>query len=444
MVTPDSSNSVNRPSRRSFLKTSAAAVSAAAIGELALARSAHAAGSDVIKIGMVGCGSRCPGAAVNAMNVDRGVRLVAMTDIFPDRVQNRRKMLKAQKPEQVQVDDAHCFSGLDGYRQVIESVDVVLIACAAKFHPLYLLAGVEAGKHVFVEKPHAIDPAGIQMVTAACQLAKKKGLSVMSGLHSRHHPGYQEAVRRIHDGAIGEVVAIEENFLRGPYGLYPRLPEYKTEVEFQFANQYHFTWLSGDDVPQSLVHNVDRATWVMKGEVPLKAHGLGGRCASYGNEIYGNVFDHHAVVYEYASGVRMYAFCRTVNGCYNESSSIVLGSKGRANLTGCRIEGKSKWHFTGKGFNPYDIEHKVLFEAIRSGKPVNAGDYMARSTMIGVLGQLTCYSGREVTWDQAMKSSFVFLPKPEDVRLDMRPPVTFDKAVGDYPVFARPGITKIL
>jgi predicted dehydrogenase len=444
MATQDSSNSVKLPSRRGFLKASAAAVSAAALAELSLARGAHAAGSDIIRIGMVGCGSRCPGAALNAMNVDPGVRLVAMTDIFPDRVQSRRKMLKAQKPDQVQVDDAHCFSGLDGYRQVIESVDVVLIACAAKFHPVYLLAGVEAGKHVFVEKPHAIDPAGIHMVAAACELAKKKGLSVMSGLHSRHHPGYQEAVRRIHDGAIGDVVAIEENFLRGPYGLYPRLPEYKTEVEFQLANQYHFTWLCGDDVPQSLVHNVDRATWVMKGEVPVKAHGLGGRCASYGKEIYGNVFDHHSVVYEYAGGVRMYAFCRTVNGCYNESSSIILGSKGRCNLTGCRIEGKNSWHFTGKGFNPYDIEHKVLFEAIRSGKPVNAGDYMARSTMIGVMGQLTCYSGREVTWDQAMKSNFAYLPQPADVRLDMTPPVTFDKAVGDYPVFARPGITKIL
>jgi predicted dehydrogenase len=425
------------------LKTSAA-VSAAALGELALARSAHAGGSEILKIGMVGCGSRCPGAAVNAMNVDPGVRLVAMTDIFADRVQSRRKMLKEQKPQQVQVDDAHCFSGLDGYRQVIDSVDVVLIACAAKFHPVYLLAAVEAGKHVFVEKPHAIDPAGVHMVTAACELAKKKGLSVMSGLHSRHHPGYQETIKRIHDGAIGHIVSIEENFLRPPYGLYPRLPLYKTEVEYQFANQYHFTWLSGDDVPQSLVHNVDRATWAMNGEVPIKAHGLGGRSGTYGNEKYGNVFDHHSVVYEYASGVRMYAFCRTTDGCYNEYSSIILGSKGRCNLMACRIEGETDWHYTGKGFNPYDIEHKVLFEAIRSGKPFNAGSYMAPSTMIGVLGQLSCYSGKQVTWDQAMKSNFAYSPKPEDVRLDMAPPVRFDKAVGDYPVFARPGFTNLL
>ena len=428
--------------RRDFLKVSAAAVSGAAIGSLAVGRGAHAAGSDVIRIGMIGCGSRCPGAAINAMNVDPGVRLVAMTDVFMDRVQSRRKMLESRKPDQVEVDDAHCFSGLDGYKHVIESVDAVLIACSAKYHPYYMMKAIEAGKHVFVEKPHGVDPAGLHVVTAAAELAKQKGLSVMSGLQSRHHPGYRETIKQIHDGVIGEIVAIEENFLRGPYGLYPRRPEYKTEVAYQFANQYHFTWLSGDDVPQSMVHNVDRATWAMKEQVPLKAHGMGGRSASFG-EIYGNVFDHHGVVYQYANGVRMYAFCRTQNGCYNESSSIILGSKGRANVTRCRIEGETNWQYSGGGGNPYDIEHKVLFEAIRSGKPVNAGDYMARSTMVGVLGQLTCYSGKEITWDQVMKSDYAYLPKPEDVTLDMEPPVK-PGANGEYPVFATPGITKIL
>lgn len=428
--------------RRDFLKTSTAAVSAAGLSSLAIGRGAHAAGSDVIRIGIVGCGSRCPGAAINAMNVDPGVRLVAMTDIVPSRVRGQRKRLKEQKPEQVQVDDDHCFSGLDGYRQVIESVDVVLIACSAKFHPVYMTAAIQAGKHVFVEKPHAIDPAGVYQVMAACELAEEQGLSVMSGLHSRHHPGYQETIRRVHDGAIGEIVAVEENFLRGPYGLYPRRPEYKTEVEYQFANQYHFTWLSGDDVPQSLVHNVDRATWAMKEQVPVKAHGMGGRSASFG-EIYGNVFDHHGVVYEYADGVRMYAFCRTQKGCYGESSSFMMGTKGRCSITRCRIEGETNWQYEGQRTNPYDIEHKVLFGAIRSGTPVNTGDYMARSTMVGVMGQLTCYSGKEITWDQVMKSDYVFLPKPEDVTLDMEPPVKLD-ANGEYPVFATPGMTKIL
>ncbi len=432
-------------SRRQFLQSSAAAVSATALGQLAFSRSAHAAGSDVIRIGIVGCGSRAPGAAVNAMNVDPGVRLVAMTDIFAERVQNRRETLRKQKPDQVQVDDEHCFSGIDGYRHVIQSVDVVLIACSAKFHPLYLRAAIEAGKHVFLEKPHAIDPKGIKDLVAACELAKQKGLSVMSGLQSRHHKGYQETIQRIHDGAIGDIVAIEENFLRGPYGLYPRLPQYRNEVEYQLANQYHFTWLSGDDVPQSLVHNVDRATWAMREQTPLKAHGMGGRSASFG-EIYGNVFDHHGVVYEYANGVRMYAFCRTQNGCYNESSSIILGAKGRANVTRCTIDGETKWRFeAGKTDrqNAYDEEHRVLFSAIRSGKPVNAGDYMARSTLVGIMGQMTCYSGKEVTWEQVNKSDFCYAPRAEDCTLDMEPPVKPEHD-GQYPVFAIPGATKIL
>lgn len=425
----------NRPSRRDFLKATAAA---ATLSGLTLRSNAHAAGSDVIRIGLIGSGSRGPGAAVNAMNADPGVRLVAMTDIFADRVQNRREMLKKEKPDQVDVDDAHCFSGLDGYQHVIESVDVVLIACSAKYHPVYLQAAIEAGKHVFVEKPHAIDPVGVRQVADACELAKQKNLSVMSGLQSRFHPGYQETIKRVHDGAIGEIIAIEENFLRGPYGLYYRQPN-QNEVEYQFSNQYHFAWLCGDDVPQSLVHNMDRATWAMQGQTPVKAHGLGGRSASFG-EVYGNVFDHHSVVYEYENGVRMYAFCRTQNGCYGNADSVLLGSKGRCNVTQCFIDGETKWRYQGAGGNPYDLEHKALFAAIRSGNPINCGDYMAPSTLIGVLGQLACYTGRELTWDQVAKSDFAFLPKPQDVRLDMEPPVKSD-ANGWYPV-PMPGLTE--
>ncbi len=433
--------SQRRTSRRQFVKFFAAAASAATVGVLPLSRSAHAAGSDIIRIGVIGCGGRGPGAAVNAMNVDPGVRLVALSDVFLSRVQGARKRLQAEKPQQVTVDDDHCFSGLDGYKHVIQSVDVVLIACAAKFHPFYTLEAVKAGKHVFVEKPHAIDPAGVRQATEAAELAKQKGLSIMSGLQSRYTPGFQETIKRIHDGAIGEIVAIEENFLRGPYGLYPRLPVYKTEVEYQLANQYHFVWLCGDDVVQSLVHNVDRATWAMKEQTPVWARGMGGRAASFG-EIYGDVFDHHGVVYQYPNGVRMYAFCRTQNGCYNESSSLLLGSKGRCNLTACTIEGETKWRYSGPGGNPYDIEHKVLFEAIRSGKPVNAGDYMTRSTMVAVMGQLACYTGQQLTWEQLMKSEFYYPPKPEDVRLDMEPPVKLGPD-GQYPVFAIPGVTKL-
>jgi len=422
--------------RRNFLRKTAAG-SAVAAG-LSLARSAHAAGSDVVRIGMVGSGGRCSGAALDAMNADPSVRLVAMSDLFADRVENKRKALKQQKPDQVQVDDAHCFVGLDGYRKVIDSVDVVLIACAAKFHPMYLLAGIEAGKHVFVEKPHGIDPAGIQVVRQAAELAKKKNLGILSGLQSRFHPAIQETIQRVQDGQIGEIVAIEENFIRGPYGATQR-PQDTRELEIQYGNQYRFSWLCGDDVPQSLVHNIDRATWALKEITPVKCHGMGGRSGV--QNLLGDVFDHNNVVYHYANGVRLYAFCRTTLGCYNENSSIILGSKGQAFPLAGRISGPNEWKFAGKPESPYVIEHREFIKSIREGKPLNCGDYMARSTLITIMGQMSCYSGREVTWDQVQKSDYCLLPKPQDCTWEMAPPTAADKD-GVYPVCAVVGVTR--
>ena len=427
-------------SRRDFLRTSAAAASGAALANVALNQGLYAAGSDVIKIGMVGCGGRCTGAAVNAMNVEPGARLVAMGDIFMARVHARRAALRRAKPKQVAVDDAHCFDGFDGYKKVVESVDVVLIANAAKFHPFHMLAALEAGKHVFVEKPHAIDPLGVKMVRAACELAKTKKLSVVSGLQSRFDPGYQETVKRIHDGAIGDIVAIEENFLRGPYGLHQRKPG-MSEVLYQCSNQYHFVWLSGDDVPQSLIHNVDRSLWALKQELPVKCHGLGGRASNF-DAIYGDCFDHNSVVYEFKSGVKLYAFCRTERGCYNENSSIILGSKGRASILGRRIWGETNWVYRGPRMSPYDEEHRALFQSIRKGEPINSGHHMADVTLVTVMGQLSCFSGKEVTLAEAAKSDFYYPPKPGECTLDMEPPVKLGKD-GLYPVRV-PGVTKLL
>jgi predicted dehydrogenase len=301
------------------------------------------------------------------------------------------------------------------------------------------MTAIKAGKHVFVEKPHGIDPAGLKLLQQAAEIAKQKGLCLVSGLHSRYHLGYAETVQRIHDGAIGDIVAIEENFLRGPYGVIPR-KEGLTELQWQCSTQYHFRWLSGDDVPQSLVHNMDRSSWAMGNKAPAKCHGLGGR-SSMTEPIYGDVFDHHSVVYEFANGVLIYAFCRTTNGCYNNSSSIVLGSKGKASITGCRIWGETDWRWQGR-CDPYQREHDVLFKAIRSGEPVNNGDYMVRSTMITVMGQISCYTGKEVTWDQINKSDFYYPPKPEDCHDDMEPPVKAG-AHGSYPV-PKPGFTKMI
>jgi predicted dehydrogenase len=407
---------------------------------LAIARGAHAAGNEVIRIGMVGSGSRCSGAASDSMQVGPYVKLAAMCDLFPKRVRAARDNLKKMYPNQVIVDDDHTFVGFDGYKKVIDSVDVVLIACASKFHPMYAEAAIKAGKHVFVEKPHAIDPVGVRRIQAVCALAKQKGISIQSGLQSRYHAGFQETVKRVHDGAIGKVVAVQALFLRGPYRIFHREPGL-TETQYQFFNWYHFRWLSGDDVPQTLVHNLDRVSWIMKEEMPTCCFGLAGRSASFG-EVYGDMFDHHTVVYEYASGARVYALCRTQVNTYANTTDTFMGTKGTCDLARCRIEGETKWSFAGRDNNPMVAEQKALIDAVRSGSPINAGHYMANSTMVGVMGQIACYTGQPVTWDDACKSDLQYGPPPEQSTFDTPPPVKPDKT-GNYPL-PMPGITKLV
>jgi predicted dehydrogenase len=365
-----------------------------------------------------------------------------MADVFPDRIQSARKNLQAAKKDQVAVDNDHCFVGLDAYRKVIDSgVDVVLIACASRFHPEYLKAAVDAGKHVFLEKPHGINPRGVHLVAQACEEARKKNISVVSGLCWRYDKGVQETMKRVLDGAIGEIVAIQETYMRSAYRLIP--PEKgQRELEYQFRNWYHFNWLSGDDVPQSLLHSMDKAQWALREQTPLKAFGQGGRSSSFG-PIYGDVFDHCSIVYEYANGVRMYANVRAQTGCYGEVSDTFLGTKGRCYLPSrCRIEGETNWRYEPPKVktNMYDNEHVALFQGIRSGKPLNNGSYMASSTMVAVLGQMVCYSGRETTWDEVMTSNY--LGGPEKVTWDMAPPTKPD-ANGIYPI-PQPGITKLV
>jgi predicted dehydrogenase len=447
-TTPDSPSPT--ANRRDFLRTSATAVAATTLAGVDLSRFAHAAGSDVIRVGMIGCGGRNTGAGAQALKADKGTRLIAMCDIFMDRVKGAREAIRNelnrhQSADQVQVKDETCFAGFDGFRRVIELSDMVCIANAAKFHPLHAFAAIQAGKHVFVEKPHGIDPLGVKLMQKACELAKEKKLCIVSGLHSRYHPGYAETVKRIHDGAIGDIVSVEENFLRAPYGVTERKPGL-SELEWQCSTQYHFRWLSGDDVPQSLVHNMDRASWALKNAVPEKCHGLGGR-SSMVEPIYGDVFDHHSVVYEFANGVRAYAFCRTTTGCHDDYSSQVFGTKGKANIMAARIWGQTTWRWQAPSndphqVDPYQIEHDRLFAGIRSGNPVNNGDYMVQSTMMTVMGQISCYSGKEVTWEQINASDFFYPPKPEDCRDGMEPP-TAPGPNGSYPVPV-PGRTKLI
>ncbi|MHC4399249.1 MAG: Gfo/Idh/MocA family oxidoreductase [Planctomycetota bacterium] len=433
------SNAAGRPSRRDFLKASTTAVSAAVAGGIAVSRSAHAAGSDVLKVGLIGCGGRGSGAALDAMNADPNTRLVAMTDIFEDKVQGSRERLRKVKPDQVAVDDDHCFIGFDGYEKVIQSgVDVVLIACASRFHPKYLKAAIDAGKHVFVEKPHAIDPPGIRVVAAACEEAEKKGLSVVSGLCWRYDYGVRETMKRVMDGAIGEIIAIQETYMRSPYRLINFDPAL-SEIEYQYRNWYHFNWLSGDDIAQSLIHSMDKGAWAMHDEPPVKAYGVGGRAASVGR-IHGDTFDHHAVMYEYAGGVRMYAIGRAQKQCYNEVSDVFLGTKGRAIMPDrCRIEGEVNWRYEGEKPRMYEVEHRELFGSIRSGKPINNKQYMVGTSMLAILGQMVLYTGKAITWEEAMKSPYRL--GPEECDFQTEPPVLPDENEV-YPV-AVPGVTQL-
>jgi myo-inositol 2-dehydrogenase / D-chiro-inositol 1-dehydrogenase len=421
-------NSVETPTttRRDFLKTSAALAGTALMGELAISRSAHAAGSGEIKIGLIGCGGRGTGAAGNALNAGPDIKLVALADVFRERVESSLKGLKQRKAGQVEVKDDHCFVGFDAYQHLIESgVDVVLIAPSSHFIPAHLRAAIEAGKHVFCEKPHGIDVPGVKVARAACEEAKKKKLAVVSGLCWRYDLGLREAIKRVHDGAIGDILAIQSTYVSFPYYPNNRKPEW-SEMEFQMRNWYHFNWLSGDQTAQQLVHSLDKASWVMGDRPPSRVWGMGGRHTCLEPK-FGDQFDHQAVIFEYANGARMYGFTRDQEDCYVDVSDYVIGTRGRLKFNAYKynlaLEGEKPWTYQAPNPKPsmYDLEHKALFDSIRAGKPINNGDYMCLSTMLAVAAQIAIYSGQAVAWEKVEESKRSFAL--ERYALDVEPPV---------------------
>ena len=410
-----------------------------AAGSLAMDRIAHAAGSDVLRVGLIGCGERGSGAAVNALNADKNARLVAMADLFIENIRRSRQNIANLKGSQVAVDDDHCFTGFDSYQKLLASdVDVVLIAVPTFFHPMYLKASIDAGKHVFCEKIHAVDAPGVRAVLAAGEEARKKNLSIVSGLAWRYDTGAVETMKRVLDGAIGEIVAIEEVCNTGSLRCRHRQPRW-TEMEYQLQDWFNFFWLSCDLPGLNLVHNLDKAAWAMREEPPVKAWGTGGRQTCVGPQ-YGDAYDHFAIVYEYANGARLHAYTRRQDGCYDEISDRFQGTKGRCDLLNYRIEGESKWHYPGRPSNRFDLEHVALFSAIRNGKPINNSLYMARSSMLAIMATWVCYTGQVITWEQAMNSRYVVVPKT--LALDAEPPTRPD-AGGNYPL-PIPGVTRFV
>lgn len=425
-----------KTTRREFMKNSTLATAGGAIvGAMSLGHGVHAAGDDTLRIGLIGCGGRGTGAATEALQADSRVKLTAMGDVFDDRLRASLLSLKESDGLDAKIDvpPERQFVGFDAYQQVLASgVDVVLLTTPPHFRPLHLQAAVEAGKHVFAEKPCAVDAPGVHRVLRSCEEARKKNLAVVSGLCLRYHAPYREAVRRIRDGAIGDVRALLANDYRGPIWVKPRQPDW-TDMHWQMRNWYYFTWLSGDFNVEQHVHNLDVCAWALGDQYPVKAIGMGGREVRKGPE-FGNIFDHHSVVYEYANGSRIISNTRQIPGCKSDISISLLGTKGTAVLTerrnGVRIAAEHEWVFRDEARNLYQVEHDELFASIRAGQPINNGEYMAKSSLLAIMGRMATYTGQEITWDMAWQS-----------KEDLRPP-RYEWGDIPPPPVAVPGVTR--
>jgi predicted dehydrogenase len=396
-------------SRRSFLKST---VSAAAAAGLMAAPAVHAAGSETLKIGLVGCGGRGTGAAGQALAADSNAVLTAMGDAFDDRLKSSLETLKKQSPDKVKVEADHCFTGVDAYQKVIDSgVDVVLLTSPPGFRPMHIEYAVKAGKHIFAEKPMAVDGPGVRSVMKSVEEAKRKNLALVAGFNSRYTPAVKELYERIHDGAIGEVAAMYGTFNTGYLWLHPRQPEW-SDMEWQIRNWYYFTWLSGDHLVEQAVHNVDKMAWAMKDQMPARAVAFGGRQVRVEPQ-WGHIFDHFSVVYEWETGARGFLFCRQQEQCANDVSDYVMGGKGTAALArgAHAITGEHPWKYDGPVVSGHQAEHNDFFAGLRTGKHINDGERMVRSTLMSIMGRMAAYTGQVITWEQAMNSQEDTMPK---------------------------------
>jgi len=416
-------------SRREFLAaTSTAAVAASFAGGV------HAAGGDTLKVGLVGCGGRGTGAAVNALKADPNVKLTAMADAFADRLESSLGQISKGHGPKVDVPEDRRFSGFDACAKLLQTdVDLVILATPPHFRPEHLKLCLDAKKHVFCEKPIAVDAAGVRSVIQTAKAFEAAKLSLVSGFCYRYDLAKRETVKRIHDGAIGDVVTMQINYNTGPIWHKGRDPKW-SEMEYQMRNWYYFTWLSGDHIVEQHVHNFDKAAWVFKGEMPVAAVGVGGR-QQRTDPKYGNIYDHHAVTFEYANGARLYSFCRQQPHTFNDVSDHVFGTKGKAELMSHVIKGPAAWEYQGEAPNMYQVEHDELFAAIRAGKILNDGVSAAYSTMMSIMGRMATYSGQRVTWDFAMNESKESLVPPKYEWADLPPELS---------AIAVPGATKLV
>jgi predicted dehydrogenase len=413
-MTPDTT------SRRSFLKASAAASAAAVAASPVLIPGAYAAGDDTLKVGLIGCGNRGTGAAKNALQADPKVKLVAMCDAFMDKVESSLGSLKkiGSLAAKIDVSQDRCFDGFDGYQKLLNcGVDVVLLCTPPGFRPLHLRAAIEANKHVFCEKPVAVDATGVRSVLESAKLAKQKNVSLCSGFCYRYDQPKREMMKRIHGGMIGDVTAMHITYNTGPLWHNGSDPKW-SEMEYQMRNWYYYTWLSGDFIVEQHCHNFDKAAWVFNGKYPVAATGAGGRTQRTDSK-YGQIYDHFAVALEYANGARLFSFCRQMSGATRDTSDYVVGTKGTAEIreftnppvhTINPISG-SAWEYQGEAKVMYDVEHDELFAGIRNGKLINDGESAAYSTLMALMAREAAYSGKRVTWKDMLASKQDLSPK---------------------------------
>ena len=405
-------------SRRDFVK--AGAVAGLAVNGLSIARSAHAQGSDIIKVGLVGCGGRGTGAALNALNADPNTQIVAVGDLFEDRAKTCAAGLKNAFGDRAPLTDDCIFSGFDAYKAVIEKCDVVLLCSTPHYRPIHLRAAVDAGKHAFFEKPVAVDPAGVRSVLESAKIGEEKGLTLVCGLCWRYHTAVQETMARVMDGAIGEIRAIQETYLTGKLWTRARQPN-DTEMMFQNRNWYNFCWLSGDFNVEQHVHSLDKAMWVMGDKPPVQAWGVGGRAVRIEQPAYGDIYDMMGVTYEWENGIKCHAFCRQQSGCFNDTNDDFIGTTGYASILKNTIwnsKGEVVWKYRGKPCDMYTNEHKYMFKSIRNGEKRNDGVTGAYSTMLAILGREVCYTGKRIKWDDLMNSGMSLAPAAYAVDAD--------------------------
>lgn len=416
--------------RREFLKSSAFLMGAPAV------LSAMQAGK-VIKVGLVGCGGRGSGAAAQALKADDFSNLTAMADVFQERIDESVERLKKIHGEKVKVESSSMYVGLDAYKKLIDSdIDVVLLATPPGFRPEQLRYAIEKGKHVFCEKPMAVDGPGVRHVMETVKMAKEKNLNLVAGFCWRYSNYIMDTFDRIHSGAIGNLINYYATYYTNPVKPMPPAetrPAGMSDIEWQIRNWYNFTWTCGDSLVEQAIHSVDKVAWAMKDVMPVSCVAVGGRqIPAHG----GNIYDHFEVNYLWENGFRAQVASRQIEGCYNENGDYIMGSKGTAIIgrgPNPRIVGENPWSFTGQKYDMYQREHDILFAAIRKGEVLNDGDRMCSSTMLGIMGRMAAYTGQQITWEMAMNSQESLVPA--NLTWDMK---------HEVPPVALPGRTRFI